>query len=441
MDRLSTQPPAPTRDVRLLLPQEARLRIVASHHELCCGHLGTDYTTRSIQSWCWWPGLVSQVTNYVSSCQRCRMKRFPVRPATHTNAFIKTAGFVGELNSIDLIGPFPSGLNGETYCLTSIDMFSKHLFAVPVRGKTAAVVAQAFLDNVIGQGAAVMHIHLDNGKEFKNNLFSKMAKSLHIKHTQSLVYHPQGNLAIESAHHRIKLILRASLGREPTSLWTVAVRGATRTLNSLQHPATGLTPNFIFYGRESSLPLSSMVRPPRSPSDPMTPQDRVIQLAQQSVLYLIQNRCGMEVLQRRRVHFGNKRHPLYPIPSNIGQSCMLCDTSELRSYPSKALAPRWSGPWILVGSVNNVIATVRSDFKHQLGLPETVKLAGIDRLLPAPRGLRWENVNTLSTFSREARCGVLEQGWSSLDLFAEVIEGADPIPRLHQLGVNPADID
>ena len=113
---------------------------------------------------------------------------------------------------------------------------------------------------------------------------------------------------------------------------------------------------------------------------------------------------------------------------------MVCDTTELRNHPSRALAPRWTGPWLLIAAINNVVAPLRSDFKHRLGLPETVKLLGIDRLLPVPKGLRWEQINTLTTFSREARYSVLEQGWSSINIFGEVLEGADPCPRLHQLG-------
>ena len=120
---------------------------------------------------------------------------------------------------------------------------------------------------------------------------------------------------------------------------------------------------------------------------------------------------------------------------------MVYDTSELRTYPSKALAPRWSGPWTILAAVNNVVASVGSDFKHKLGLPETVKLLGIDRLLAVPKGLRWEEVNILSTYSREACDSVLEQGWSARDLFGEILEGADPSPRLHLLGVNPAEVD
>ena len=268
-----------------------------------------------------------------------------------------------------------------------------------------------------------------------------MTALLQIKHTHSMAYHPMGNTAIESSHFQIKTILQASRGRQPTSLWTVAVRGAIRTLNSLQQPLRGLTPNFLYYGRETALPLASLVSPPRPDSDPLTPQGRVIQLAQQSVKYLVQQRCGTEVLQRRRIHLGNMSHPLYPLTSHVGQSVMVCDTSELRNHPSRSLAPRLTGPWLLIAAINNVVGSLRSDFKHKLGLPETVKLLGINRLLPVPKGLRWEEINTLTSFSREARYSILEQGWSSIYLFGEILEGADPMPRLHQLGMSPAEVN
>ena len=78
---------------------------------------------------------------------------------------------------------------------------------------------------------------------------------------------------------------------------------------------------------------------------------------------------------------------------------------------------------------------------HRLGLPEKVKLLGMDRLLPVPKGMRWEEINCLASYTLEARDAVLEQQWSSIDLFGEVLEGADPIPRLHQLGTSPAEVD
>ena len=88
-----------------------------------------------------------------------------------------------------------------------------------------------------------------------------------------------------------------------------------------------------------------------------------------------------------------------------------------------------------------MIAVIRLDFRHHLGLQEVVKMVGIDRILPVPPGLRWESINTMASFSREARDGVLEQGWSAIYLLAEVIEGADSLQRLYQLGVHPAEVD
>ena len=146
MDRLSSDPPAPTRESRLLLPQATRLRVVATHHELCCSHLGVDYTTRAVQTWAWWPGIVSQTANYVSSCQKCRQKRFPAKPVKPSKRYIKSSGFVGVCICIDFFGPMPAGSNEETYCLTAIDLFSKYLFAIPIKGKSAQVVAAAPAD-------------------------------------------------------------------------------------------------------------------------------------------------------------------------------------------------------------------------------------------------------------------------------------------------------
>ena len=145
-------------------------------------------------------------------CQRCRQKRFQAKPATPSNRFIKSSGYVGETICIDLFGPLPAVINNENYCLRAIDLFSRYLFAIPIRGKSAPVVAAAFLDHVIGHGDNVLAIHSDNRKEIKNKLFQRMTAILQIKHSYSMPYHPLGNAAIESSHHRIKTILRASPG-------------------------------------------------------------------------------------------------------------------------------------------------------------------------------------------------------------------------------------
>ena len=71
-------------------------------------------------------------------------EKFPAKPVQPSNRYIKSSGFVGECVCIDLFGPMPPGRNEETYCLTAIDVFSKYLFAIPIKGKSAPVVAAAF---------------------------------------------------------------------------------------------------------------------------------------------------------------------------------------------------------------------------------------------------------------------------------------------------------
>ena len=108
--------------------------------------------------------------------------------------------------------------------------------------------------------------------------------------------------------------------------------------------------------------------------------------------------------------------------AHVEQAVLVCDTSELRNLPSRSLAPRWSGPHQILAVVNNVVAVLRSDFKHQLGLPEKVKLLGIDRFLPVPKGMHWEQINCLASFTREARDPFAEPG----GLYsAEEVDGAD----------------
>ena len=58
-----------------------------------------------------------------------------------------------------------------------------------------------------------------------------------------------------------------------------------------------------------------------------------------------------------------------------------------------------------------------------------------------PPNVRWEQVNVPAGFSAEVRARLITDGWGSVDLFGEVLKGADPVPRLLQLGQDPARLD
>ncbi|KAJ8358342.1 hypothetical protein AAFF_G00013400 [Aldrovandia affinis] len=71
---------------------------------------------------------------------------------------------------VDLIGPFKaSSRNGNRYCLTATDFFTKWVEAIPIQDKTAAATSQALMDIFHTHGAPEV-ILTDQGREFWNKV-------------------------------------------------------------------------------------------------------------------------------------------------------------------------------------------------------------------------------------------------------------------------------
>ena len=133
-----------TRSHRLLIPRQARLRLVAAAHQQYCKHQGMDATLWSLHTSTHWPGQTRDVTDFVSTCGSCWSKRYP--PAKHRmyERFTRTAGYVGQVTASDLIGPLPPSPEGFKYCLTAMDIWSRYLYLVPLRSKKMEEVAEGF---------------------------------------------------------------------------------------------------------------------------------------------------------------------------------------------------------------------------------------------------------------------------------------------------------
>ena len=430
-----------TRAHRLLVPRAVRLRIVAAGHQQYCKHRGPDSTVWSIHTGCYWPGLTRDVEDYVSTCGSCWQKRYP--PAKHQSfdRFTRTAGYVGQLLAADLIGPLPNE-EGYRYCLTALDLFSRYLYLVPLRNKTAEEVASAFEWGVVTRGGGVEAVFTDRGKEWLNQTFSKLCDQLAVRHTYTLPYSPSANGALERAHRVLKTLVRACLGANKSNGWVNVAKGVVAAYNSTTNPATGLTPFFLMHGRECALPLTHFVIPPLESAAPkLTSRDRWVQIGRQMTLYFLQQRLGMEVVQRRISHQGAGFHPLYPLHRFVGAEVVACVPALTRKY-AKTFAPRFLGPYFIVEAHSNVVATIRSNFYARIGQQEMEHTVGLDRLLPVRQGTRWEDggVN-LPMLPVKPHRGQKEQQWAAIDLDGEILKGAAPECELARLDQDSSDLD
>ena len=84
-----------------------------------------------------------------------------------------------ELVSIDLIGEFyPPSSKGNRYTLTAVCMLTGFTFCISIKNKTAQEVVTAWRNHISFPFGVSRKLLMDNGTEFKNELFSQVAEQL-----------------------------------------------------------------------------------------------------------------------------------------------------------------------------------------------------------------------------------------------------------------------
>ena len=150
-----------------------------AHDEL--GHNGSSRTYMMLKRLYFWKGMKPQVFKYVKQCKSCLQRNSQiVRYASgHFNVPTSPMQFI----SMDLIGEFhPPSAKGHRYSLTVICMLTGYTFCIPLKTKTAAEVVKAYVDNVYSKFGGSIKILSDNGTEFKNELFTQVAKELGVEY-------------------------------------------------------------------------------------------------------------------------------------------------------------------------------------------------------------------------------------------------------------------
>ena len=175
-------------EVVVVPPQLAPLLLKLAHDDL--GHNGTARTYMILRRSYYWKGMKSFIATYVKRCDLCRQHN-----ATATR-YVKGAFEIPkapmDFISMDLIGEFyPPSSQGNRYALTVICMLTGWVWCVPIPDKTANAVLKAYLKHVHHVFGPSRKVLSDNGTEFKNDLFDRVAKELGVEHkVYSPPYHP-----------------------------------------------------------------------------------------------------------------------------------------------------------------------------------------------------------------------------------------------------------
>ena len=243
-----------------VIPKTLISKILEANHSspLGAGHFGIQKTTAKIKSKYTWPGMTTDIENYIKNCTSCQLRKKLKRPLGMLQPIKVIDGNPMSHIEIDYIGPLPKSKNKE-YILTAICKSSK--FAV-AKAYTQANSKNTidFIHDFISQYSCPQKISCDNGTHFKNKDFSKFCKNYGIKLQYSSSYCPQTQGAVEKMNSVVCDTLSHYVNTSKNN-WSDYLKYAIFSYNITPVAyLNGLSPFYLFFGKTPNLPIDNEIQ-------------------------------------------------------------------------------------------------------------------------------------------------------------------------------------
>jgi hypothetical protein len=152
---------------------------------------------------------------------------------------------------VDLCGHL-EGDEQYRYCMTIIKHLSKHVEAVPLRDKTAAETANAFLIFLARSGACA-EVLIAQGTEFQGELDQLLSRSM-IDHRLTSANHLQADGLTKRAVQTIKRALTRHAAANPAEPWTKHLPWVLVGYRMSVQASSKYSPYFMLHGRHPLIP-------------------------------------------------------------------------------------------------------------------------------------------------------------------------------------------
>lgn len=336
--------------ITVLAPQVLREHILRSAHTTWDGgHGGEDRTLNRITLNFWWPGISADVDRFIHRCLRCQEAKGK-RPAPAPLQNLPICEHPNERVHLDLFGPLKTSLHGNKMILVMTDAFTKMTELASIEDKKAETVARAFFERWVCRYSVPKLIVTDNGREFSNQVLTKLCDFLGIDHNLTSPYHPQANSSAESYNRQMRKYLTSVLENHQTLDWEEWLPMMMFSYNTHIHQATKHSPFFLTYLHDPRLPYFDIEKPRA-----LYGQDYVTHSWQ------IAKKCFNEASNFLNEQAIRSKHYYDAKASErdfrLGQQVMLHQEQVPQNVNKKFYKP-WSGPYVIVkkhGKLNLLI--------------------------------------------------------------------------------------
>ena len=352
-------------EVTVVSPNCAPLLLNLAHDQL--GHNGTARTYMLLKRTYYWKGMKTDISNYVKQCKLCQKQN--ILPVKYVPGHFSAPMAPMEFISMDLIGDFTPSSKGNKYALTIICMLTGYTFCIPIPSKKASDVITAYIDNVYSKFGGSKKILSDNGTEFKNQLFEKIAKELGVEFKcYTAPYHPQSNGRIEGFHHFLKSCMTKHIST--TMEWDQVVHLATAAYNFFPNEHSKESPFFLMFGRDPRVPLNTLLTPKIRY---MGTEENILSLeALQRIYHLVAENLK---IAKERLH---KNQQAYPSKLKTEDMVMI------KTHAEGQFQPIYKGYYRIVSFKGNQVQVipVEGGKPHLVHITDVKYIMPVDSIIP-----------------------------------------------------------
>ena len=235
---------------QLVLPKSFRsVAMKGAHNDI--GHLGRNRSITILRERVYWPGMNTDLEEWISHCERCIKSKTPTNSRAPLVSISTSQPL--ELVCMDYLS-LEMSKGGFQNILVLTDHFTKYAVALPTKNQTARTTAEVIFNSFISHYGFPKRIHSDQGANFESKMIKELCSLSGMSKSRTIPYHPCGN-GITERLNRTLLGMLGTLDPDKKHNWKSEVGPLVHAYNCTKHESTGYSPYMLMFGRQPRLAL------------------------------------------------------------------------------------------------------------------------------------------------------------------------------------------
>ena len=152
---------------------------------------------------------------------------------------------------------------GYENILVITDYYTHFAQAFATKIRTARTTAEVLFDNFIYHYGFPSRLYSDQGRNFESSVIQELCKLGGISKSRTTQYHHRGNGMTERFNSTL-LNMLGTLEDKSKENWKAFIPALAHAYNSTKHETTGLTPDFVMFGKHPRLIRRELVAQKRN---------------------------------------------------------------------------------------------------------------------------------------------------------------------------------